>query len=508
MKLTLSTPLTVDAETGDTPRRTVSGIAVAYDVTAYASTGPVRFSRGSLPVDGPAPKLFLHHDPTQAVGTVVDRVDLGDAVGFSARISRTALGDEALTLALDGVLDQVSVGVDVDDYEFDGGTLVVHSARWTELSMLPGTAAFGDLAPITHVAASADPAGDVEPENPSDEEDEPESEEDEPVNVETATVDTPPINLTGAPARRVTASEYVSAMIRGDRLPRVEAVVAEDTTGDIAGLLPEPLVGEVFQNLRFLNQRPLVTALGTRAMPATGETFYRRKITTHTSVAEQLAQFDELSSTALVVDRITVNKRTLGGVIDLSEQTSWSDPAMIALTLEDMSLVYAAQSDLLVATELVSGMGTSSTTVTDFLDGDEVIEDLYSTAAELRGNGYQATHLLVSSDVWAKLGAAKDSGGNRIFPYLGPSNAAGTAAGVVSPTMNPLGLTLVVDDNLVVAPATSAAIVLAAPVIEVYEDVRGAIRVDQPATLSTRLAFRGYMGVADVDLTGGALSLI
>ena len=510
MRLTFATPITADDLGGDTPARTVSGIAAVYDVTVNASTGPVRFAAGSLPLDGPAPKLFLHHDPTQAVGTVVERVNLGDAVGFTARISETRLGDEALTLAKDGVLDQVSVGVDVEAYDYDGNVLVVKASRWTELSMLPGTAAFGDLAPITQVAAEA---GDVEDETEETESGDLPAETDSKEDVatmETVETATTPVPLTlGRPFRRPSAGEYVAAMIGGGTLPRVEAVVAEEDTGDIAGLLPEPLVGEVWNNLRFLNQRPMVSALGTRAMPAAGETFYRRKVTQHVDVAEQVAQGDELASQALVVQRVTVNKRTLGGVLDLSEQSAvMSDPALAGLVLEDMALVYAQQTDILLCAEIVAGMGTATATVTDFTDGDEVITDLYAAAAEVRAAGYQATHLLVSTDVWAKLGAAKDSGGNRIFPYLGPSNAAGTSAGVTSPSMNPLGLTLVVDDNLVVSPATSACIVLAAPVVEFYEDNRGAIRVDMPATLQTRLAFRGYCGVADIDLTAGALSLI
>lgn len=510
MRLTFATPINAEPSAGDIPSRHVSGIAVVYDVTVNASTGPVRFAPGSLPTDGPAPKLFLHHDPTQAVGTVVERVDLGDAVGFTARISETGLGNEALTLALDGVLDQVSVGVDVLDYGFDGNVLVVNASRWTELSMLPGNAAFGDLAPITKVAAAESVPDDADETDDGETVDEPEILEEETEMSDVVELATAPVPLAlGRPARPVTAGEYVAAMIAGGPLPRVEAVVAEEDTGDIAGLLPEPLIADVFNNLRFLNQRPMVSALGTRAMPAAGETFYRRKVTQHVDVAEQLAQGDELASQVLTVTRVTVNKRTLGGVLDLSEQSAvWSDPALTALVLEDMGLVYAQQTDVLLCAEIVAGMGTATATVTDFTDGDEVITDLYAAAAEIRGAGYSPTHLLVSTDVWAQLGAAKDSGGNRIFPYLGPSNAAGTAAGVTSPTMNPLGLTLVVDDNLVVSPATSACIMLAAPVVEFYEDNRGAVRVDMPATLQTRLAFRGFVGVADIDLTAGALSLI
>lgn len=520
MRVTLNAPIAVDAApTGQPGRRTISGIAAPYGVDAHASTGWVRLMPGSLPTEGPAPKLIRDHNLTEPIGIVTARVATDEAVLFEAKISRTAAGDEALTLAEDGVLDAVSVGLQVLEYHYEGDVLVVESADWQELSLVP----FGAFpeARVLDVAATpleAQPqAGAIEPtpapvavetDPDPDPETDPEPETPEEPETMEATIPTAPLALHAQP-RKVTAGEYVAAMASGNPLPRVAAVVAEEDTGDIAGLLPEPLVGEVWNNLRFLDQRPMVTALGARAMPRGGETFYRRKVTQHTSVAEQLAQGDELASQVLTVTRVTVNKRTLGGVLDLSEQSvDWSDPVASGLVLEDMSLVYAQQTDVLLCAEIVAGMGTATATITDFTDGDEVIEDLYAAAAEIRSAGYVPTHLLMSTNVWAQIGAAKDSGGNRIFPYLGPSNAAGTSAGVVSPNMNPLGLQVVIDDNLIVAPATSACIMLAAPVVEFYEDNRGGIRVDMPATLQARLAFRGYSAVADIDLTAGALSLV
>jgi len=448
---------------------------------------------------------------------VTARVDVGDAVMFEARISRTAAGDEALTLAEDGVLDAVSVGVNVLAHEWDGDTLVVHSADWQELSLVP----FGAFpeAKVLEVAAapveampqagkpstSTEPTETVEPETTDSQETEVTEMEGTPM----AEATTPTAPLVIAATKPVTAADYVSAMIRGDRLPRVEAVVADNDLADIAGLVPEPLIGEVFNNLALAEAAPLVNALGTRAMPR-AETFYRRKITTHVTVAEQVAEFDELSSTAMVVDRITVNSKTFGGVVNVSEQaSSWSDPALLGLILDDMARVTSSTFDAYVAGQLAANMGTATATIASFTDGDEIVEDLFLGAAEMRSLfGGMPTHLLVSTDVWASMGAAKDSGGNRVFPYLGPSNAGGTSGGVTSFALSPLGLTVVVDDNLVVSPATSACILLNARAIEVYSDIRGGIRVDQPATLSTQIAFRMFGAVADIDLANGALSLI
>ena len=90
MKLTLNAPIQVDATPqGQESRRTISGIAAPYGVTAHASTGRVRFEPGSLPVDGPAPKLIRDHNLSEPIGVVTARVATDEAVMFEAKISRT-----------------------------------------------------------------------------------------------------------------------------------------------------------------------------------------------------------------------------------------------------------------------------------------------------------------------------------------------------------------------------------------------------------------------------------
>ncbi|MEI8287331.1 MAG: hypothetical protein WCG15_08555, partial [Actinomycetes bacterium] len=124
----ISTDLTLDASKVEgVPSRTVSGIAVPYGVVAQVSSGEkVIFEAGSLPVDGKAPKLYLNHDSEQAVGLVSERVNTPEGMMFSARISKTVLGEEALTLALDGVIDSVSIGVNPTKFKMqDDGTMRV-----------------------------------------------------------------------------------------------------------------------------------------------------------------------------------------------------------------------------------------------------------------------------------------------------------------------------------------------------------------------------------------------
>lgn len=483
--------------------RTIEGVAVPYGVIAEASTGPVMFLEGSLPVDGPAPKLIRDHDLTQPIGLVINREDTPEGMRFAAKISATRAGDEALTLAVDGVLDSVSVGVNPIEAETIDGVVVVARGEWLELSLVP----FGAFpeAKVTKVAATPDLDSAQESTT------EPTSEEEPEMTPETeATVPTAALTFSTPrrPQKPVTVGEYIAAQLTGNMTPRIQAVVADEVVADIPGLIPENLVGDVFDTLN--EDRPLVSALGPLAMPGGGETFNRRKVTQHTDVDIQNAEYDILASQTYDVSKVPVTKKWVGGTLNLSEQAiAYADVSLIDLVVRDMARQYARRTELYACTELVGGASTATATISDFTDGDEVIEDLYLAAAEIKaGMGLMPTHLIVSTDVWAQLGAAKDSGGNRIFPFLAPSNAAGTLNGVTSLTGNPLGLQLIVSDDIVVSPATSAAVIFNARAIEVYEERRGALRVESPSTLSTNLAFRGVFAVADIDLTVGALSLI
>ena len=147
---------TLDAAApGEPARRTITGTALPYDTFATVADGTrVSFAPGSLPTTGKMPKLFMYHDSTQPVGLVTERVDTAEGMMFTAKISNTRAGDEALVLAADGVLDSVSVGVNPTNYKFDdSGDMIVFAADWVELSLVPTPAFSG--ATISQVAASA-----------------------------------------------------------------------------------------------------------------------------------------------------------------------------------------------------------------------------------------------------------------------------------------------------------------------------------------------------------------
>lgn len=287
-------------------------------------------------------------------------------------------------------------------------------------------------------------------------------------------------------ARQISAAEYISAVATGNTRI-LEAVAAEGVVADIPGVVPENLVGGVWDSLN--DRRPLVTALGTLAMPQAGETFYRRKITAHTDVDVQAAEFDELASAKLEIERVQVDKVTLGGYVDLSNQSiDFSDVNMVALTLQDLGRVYAKATESASCAALISG-ATVTDSIVDWTDGDELLDKLFDASETIDAAIDELpTHILLGADRWAQLGKAKLANGDRLFTQVGPSNVAGT----MSPSnfvVTGLGLRVVVSNKF-----AAESFVVGAPSmgIELYEDRRGALRVEQPATLSTRLAWYGY----------------
>lgn len=488
MKIDLVQPIQLLASADDgTSSRTIQGIAIPYGTEANASTGPVRVLAGALPTDGPAPKLLMNHDPNLPVGVVTERVDTGTEMLFSAKVSKTTAGDEALVLAMDGVYDGVSVGLNATAFHYDGNTLVVEAAEWRELSLVTFPAFEG--ARITQVAATE--ATDT-PEDPVlDEPTEPSEEEPMSEIIESSQA-TAPIVIGGAVARpRVTAAEYLSAVITGKPTP---VLAADNLLTDIPGLLPDELTGPIWNTQSA--RRPIIDAVGARALPQYGEQFRRRFISQHTAVGQQINELDNLSSNQLVVSTQTFQKKTFGGYVQVSSQSElWSEPALVQALIEDMIRQYARATEAYVATQIAAVYTQASDTIASFVDGDDVIEGIYNGAAEMYAAvDVMPTHMIVSSSVWAQMGQAKTANGDYIFPYLNPSNAAGQyASGAAVMNGNPLGLAMIVSDDLSANP--TECVLLYAPALEVYEDRSrtGGIRIENPATASATVGLWGFL---------------
>jgi HK97 family phage prohead protease len=504
---------TLDAAAGDTPRRSISGTAVPYNVPAVVSDGTaVIFRPGSLPVTGKAPRLFMYHDASMPVGIVTERVETEEGMLFTAKISASSQGQDAMIMLQETVIDQVSVGVTPKKFSYDeDGTMIIESASWTELSLVP-VGAFGDMANIATVAASIH----HEPEETDNNEIQEPTEETEPMSeviVPVVEASIPTALIPAQPRREFampSAAEVLAAYhIGGDTYNKVseafkqaqrrgqtalQAAAGDIVTGDTPGLLNIPVLGPLFQDLNFV--RPVVSAFGARAMPSTtSRQFVRPTITTHTSAAVQSNQLDAVSATTMVIAANTVTKSTVAGQVTLSIQDiDFTDPSALQLVLNDLAGEVLIKTDDIAADALVAGKTASGSTWTVTADNPtSLINSLYDAAREIaEDSNFFPTHLCVSPDVWEKLGSQLDGSKRPVLGYttngvLG-QNALGRVGGLGYNMMDVMGLSLVVDNNF----ASGTMLVVYAPGFEIYESGASLQSFENPSTLGRTLSIHQY----------------
>ena len=506
LKLTGTKPTLIVAAEGDAPSRTISGVALPYNVVATVSGGEqVMFVPGSLPVTGKAPRLLEAHDGSRIIGIVTGREDDDDEMRYTARISATKAGDDVIELIKDGALDAVSVGVNPIEAEYnDDGVLVVTKAEWAELSVVAEPAFVGATIDSIAAAKVTNSETEITMSTPNTPAEVPAEAPKAPIWAEARKT----------PSRLPSMSEWVSAYVQGgEKFAAINRMIADHQavhnpiaaaagdiiTTDTPGLLPVPVIGPVYNNINYL--RPVVTAVGARAMPlGSGKTFNRPEITTHVSVAQQSTELTTLSSTTMVISSNIVTRLTFGGTVLVSEQdVDWTDPASVDIILQDLAGQYAEATDNYAADQMYSGstdQGTWAGTAAT------IMAEIYAAAQLISAStNVLPTHLFVDPEMWAKLGGLVDGDNRPLFPTVSPFNAASASYAASNWNGNPLGLTLVVDKNL--AAKTAIVGCAAGPFagFEIYENQRGLVAIDKPEVLGRQISFRGYFATLMIDGT-------
>jgi len=506
-------PMKLDAAAGEEKLPTITGLAVPwFPESAVVSSGEkVAFAKGSFDVNQKPAKLIEGHDLAQLVGTVPEIIELDEGLGFLAQFARTSRSMDAIELIRAGAYDAVSVGADVIESYFDKDTqtTVVTKSLLLELSLvaIPAFAA----ATIDTLAASA-PEEDDETPTPSttQQEETPEVETPSTPEVEAATVPTVIHAQAKRAVRLPSPGEYIAAMKRGGSEfaqlnANIQAATGDVVLSDAAGLLPTSVVAPVFSDINPL--RPIVTALGTRAMPQAGSSFLRPYVKVHSAVGQQSTELTALSTANFEVDDISISKKTFGGKLLLSEQViDWSSPSMLDAAIQDMTGQYALATEKETVDRLVAAMSAGNAITTDLTDGEEIIADLYLAASEIAEVGnYLPNALLVAPKTWAKLGAAVDGQGRPLFPLAGPVNSAGALPqGTSGWNGNILGLTLIVSNQITdqaygTQDADDFLWVLNTRAIETYEQQKGFLELRDPANLGVSISLRGYFAAAVLD---------
>ena len=503
----VAVPVTLGAAADEDSRRTITGVAVPWDTPAVVSGGQkVQFLRGAFDVNQKPAKLIENHDMSQLRGVVSELVDDESGLLFTAKFAKTTASDQAIELVKAGAYDSVSVGAVPTKFKYKGDTMIVSKANLLELSLV-AIPAFSD-AVITEIAASQpDEESEeevVEPQPLDIPEEETMSEVTPTVEASAETVPTAPIFAT---ARREvplpTAVEYMSAFIAGGSAwhqmsEALRAAAPDIVTTDTPGILPTPILGPSVYN-NFIGRRPVVDAVGVRAMPAGGKVFIRPEVTTHTSIGASIGEQSPTAGT-LVVFNNQVTKQIFGGYVNISEaDIDWTDPSILQVVLDDMGRIYANATDNYAADQLVAGASvTQAFALADVAKPEVWAAEIAEAAATIltSSDGNLPTHLFLAPNRWQNLIGLNDTANRPLFPQVGPMNAQGN----LGPNQyggNAFGLQVVVDRNF----AAGTAIVGDASGYELYEQQKGTMSIESPSTLSRTIALRGYFAALMIDPT-------
>jgi hypothetical protein len=270
------------------------------------------------------------------------------------------------------------------------------------------------------------------------------------------------------------------------RLEIYERAAAHIKTSDVAGVIPDPIVGEV---INFIDAtRPLVATIGTNPLP--GATWHRPIVSQHTAVALQGSagaaadEKTELTSQKLTITDLDGSAKTVGGYVNVSRQTIDFGPGL-DFVIDDLAAQYAILTENMTADELEAtattavGYGASPT-------ADTVAAALWEAAGIVYGvtKGRGRVVLAVATDTLGVFGP--------LFAPVNPQNAQsqGFSAGDfgTGPLGSISGIPVVVSAGL----TAGTAFVFSTAAVELFEQRVGTLQVTEPSVLGTQVAYAGY----------------
>lgn len=267
---------------------------------------------------------------------------------------------------------------------------------------------------------------------------------------------------------------------------RITRALEHETTGDVPGVLPEPIIGPVVDMMD--RARPFITSIGPRPLGGIpGTTFSRPKVTQRPIVGQQPEEKAELPSQALKIDPINFQKATYGGSVNVSYQTlDWTSPSAWDVLIRDLADVYGTTVEGVAATDFAGKVTQEVPRAGDTLQ--DWMSALYQAAAMVyRGAFRLPDRMWVSVDQWALMGALVDAA--RVVSR--PADNAGFGAGTNLASFAGDVLAL---PRVVVPQLPEGTVVLGySGGYEYYEEAIGLLTAIEPALLGVEVAYGGYI---------------
>jgi HK97 family phage prohead protease/HK97 family phage major capsid protein len=455
--------LPTEIEIRDLAKREIVLRIVPWGVLAQTQQGLEMFERGAFDgtVPGDVVLRMAHTDPPAGRGLWLEQRQDAAYMGF--KVSRTQRGDEILALAADGVTRGASVGF----AEVPGGTLMERSAgvatrrhrrvnlREVSTTWQPAYADAGVMevrsaqegTPMADGATAPDPQAapapaaapatatlDLQPLNTAIDSiaqrfDSMATRLEQMEERQRSAIILPSIQNTQRP-QPVDTGKWLQTALRllsGERVPDLQLrELADLIVADNAGVVPDAfqteLIGEIDPN------RPFLQTTRRLNTPQAGMSMVVPRIVTRPTVGIQVAEKDELTSTATEIDTASFDAVTKGGAGDISLQLlKRSDPSFLDLYLRLLAEAYAIDSEQ----EAVEALLSDDVTPGGTLDPEDLsLGQAWKNGATNTGLRRAPDTIWLSSEAVADFIDAKANGTNApLYTQLQANFSAGNGVG-------------------------------------------------------------------------------
>jgi len=519
MLLNFSSPI----EAADGERRIISGQIVPFGSVGLTSAGRVIFERGSIQIPAVSKiKLLAQHNTNDPIGRAKSFSETATGIDGVFKLSAASKASDYLVMASEGLIDGLSVGVEViASKEMKDGTLVVTAAILKEVSLVESPA-FVE-ARVLEVAAEETIIEEVSAPTEVADETQPESEA-------AVSEDTTPATTEAAAAPAAEASRPIikAATAYGDGTTRVRhgitsmgrytehkvkaalgndesrlwVAAAEDrVTAAADSFSTNPAFSPVQYLSNFVSNtnfgRPAIDAVSKAALPANGMTINIPTLVTSAgggsstaptvaSTAESAAPSDTGMTSAYT--SVSVGKYAGQQTISL-ELMERSDPIFFDQLAIQLERAYAQATDAALIA-LLTSQGTQAATAAASSAGLISYVSTESPAA-YKGSSYFAQNLVANTDWWSALLGYTDTTGRPIYnAYNYMNNAGESKPGSIKGTV--LGLDLYVDKNVTSGLVDESAFIIAPETVLWMESPEAFFSVNVVNSMSVQTAIYGY----------------
>ena len=523
MQLTFSSQMITAA---DGERRIIAGQIVPFGAVGNTSAGRTIFERGSIQIPAVSKiKLLAQHNTNDPIGRAKSFNETASGIDGVFKLSAASKATDYLLMASEGLIDGLSVGVEVlASKEMKDGTLVVTSAILKEVSLVESPA-FTDARVLEVAASETEP---VEEEVSVTEE---VTEETQPTESEaTVSEDTTAATTEAAAAAEASRPIIKAATAYGDGTTRVrhgitsigrytehkiKAALGDDTSRQwVAASEDRSLIATdstmatnpAFNPIQYLSNfvsntnfgRPTIDAVTRMAAPASGLQINIPSLVTSagggSSVAPTVAA-NPLDGTAPSDTAMTSAYQTITLARYAGQQTvdlallERSDPIFFDQLAIQLERAYRQATDSAMIAVL-QAQGTQATGVAATNAG---LISYVSTesAAAYAGSSYFASNLVVNPTWWSTIMGYTDTTGRPIYNASQPWNAAGDA----KPTSikgSVLGLDLFVDKNVTTGLVDESAFIIAPEAAMWFETPEAFFSVNVVSNMAVQTAIYGY----------------